>query len=86
MLFLFRHIKGKIFRCLSLTVLLLLYTLMLHAGKDFTASEFWQLHDYNCHLMDMWSDWAEDLDSAGVEEERSNALSPAAFAAYTQRR
>uniref|UniRef100_A0A383WMD6 Uncharacterized protein n=1 Tax=Tetradesmus obliquus TaxID=3088 RepID=A0A383WMD6_TETOB len=53
-------------------------------GKDYTVTELWQLHEYNCHLMNRWGDWLEDgMDSPDVQEELQEALSPQGFADHT---
>ncbi|WIA30572.1 hypothetical protein OEZ86_000655 [Tetradesmus obliquus] len=56
-------------------------------GKDYTVTELWQLHEYNCHLMNRWGDWLEDgMDSPDVQAELQEALSPQGFADHTQMR
>lgn len=58
------------------------------AGEDLPTAQFWEVHDYMCHLMDRWSDWAELRYENPAEElkERSSALKPEAFQKYTQTR
>ena len=53
-------------------------------GQDFTHSQWWKLHDYNCHLMDSFGDWL-DAGAAG-DQARRQALTPQAFQAYSDRR
>jgi hypothetical protein len=53
-------------------------------GEDLSSAEMWELWDYNCYLMDLWPDWLDD--PVDGETERNMALTPDAYAAYTQER
>lgn len=46
--------------------------------------EMWRVHDYNCHLMDLWGDWAEDPGAPAVQQARAAALTPQAFAQFAE--
>jgi hypothetical protein len=45
----------------------------------------WALHDYNCHLMDCYSDWS-GMSEAKAAPKRAKKLNPSAFQVYTQER
>lgn len=51
-------------------------------SRDFTLEDMGILHDYMCHLIDMWGNWLEQ----GANQERVRALTPAAFHRFTEGR
>ncbi|KAF6257436.1 hypothetical protein COO60DRAFT_1227797 [Scenedesmus sp. NREL 46B-D3] len=55
-------------------------------GENLTVDELWQLHDYNCKLLDRYSCWCEEGDTREVVAQRTAALTPSAYAQYTSNR
>lgn len=52
-------------------------------GRDLSVDEVWQLHDYNCHLMDVWESF--DTSRTG-DAARRRALTAAAFRDFLDQR